>query len=388
VGSGATSSQGYFLYALRDNNGDFLIENNEIYTIYLPDNAIGPANGVAYYNGSLFTSTITQIWRYDNIDLNINKPPIPHIILNGIGNSTFNSIKWIKFVPDGLLYLSVGANCDNCNPNLPYGAIYKLNPDGSNLQLILTGVRNSLGFDWHPITKQLWFTDIGKNALGPTLPPEEINTFNNNSGTIPNYGNPYCYGNNIPDLISFPNTNCSGFIPSSFTLPPHSSPAGITFYSGSMYPSLLNKLLICEYGSSNIGQYNQTGYQLSALITNSTGQAVTILTGFLTTNNNNTAFIWGRPTDIIVLQDGSFLISDDKAGAIYRISALPSNTAVYILILVAVFLSTSSTSFIIIHNFCIRSKSSDPEAYTEIDEEKEKTTLPNEHALSEAFRDS
>jgi len=155
-----------------------------------------------------------------------------------------------------------------------------------------------------------------------------------------------------------------------------------------MYLSLLNKLLICEYGSFNTGSFNQTGYRLSAIVTNSTGEAVSILSGFLTTYNN-TNFIWGRPTDVIVLQDGSILISDDKAGTIYRLSALPSNTAVYILILIAVFLSAGTTAYMIIHNFCIykvKSSSNNGEAYVEIDDDKEKGPLPSE-ALSEALKD-
>jgi len=197
--------------------------------------------------------------------------------------------------------------------------------------------------------------------------------------TMPSYGNPYCYGNNIPDSMSFPNTSCNGFIPSRFTLLPHSSPAGIAFYTGIdsiMFNTLKNKLLICEYGSS----LSNAGYRVSFLdVDNSSTIAATaLLSGYMATTNGS-SFIWGRPTGILISFDGAILISDDKSGTIIRISALPSNLAAYILILVAIFLSLVTAAYILFHNLCLgefgRSKKVE-DAYVEFEDEKGKNTIP------------
>jgi glucose/arabinose dehydrogenase len=194
-----------------------------------------------------------------------------------------------------------------------YATIMRMNPDGSGLEIFAEGVRNTVGFDWDPRTGELWFTDNGRDYLGDDIPPDELN----HAPRIGlHFGFPYCHGKNIQDPIYGKKRNCGEFQPPSMELGPHVASLGMSFYTGNMFPpQYKNQIFIAEHGSWN--RSVPIGYRITLvkLKDNEAYSYEIFAEGWL---QNGSA--WGRPVDVIVMEDGSLLVSDDKAGAIYRIS--------------------------------------------------------------------
>ena len=270
--------------------------------------------GVAYRNGSLYVSAVNRILRYDNIERLLEKPPTPVVVTDKLPSETHHGWKFIGFGPDGKLYVPVGAPCNICEPDPQrYANILRMNPDGSTVEVFARGVRNSVGFDWHPQTRELWFTDNGRDQLGDDLPPDELN---HAARPGQHFGYPYCHGGDLPDPDFGPRNRCNEFTPPARQLAPHAAALGMRFYTGNQFPAQYrNQIFIAEHGSWN--RSKKIGYRVS-LVRLQDGKAVayeSFASGWL---QGETA--WGRPADVLVLPDGSLLVADDQAGAIYRIT--------------------------------------------------------------------
>jgi glucose/arabinose dehydrogenase len=297
------------VYALVDSNGDQ--EADRVVTI--ADNLSLP-NGVAYRNGSLYVAEVNRVIRFDNIASRLENPPAPVVISEAFPSDIEHGWKFIAFGPDGKLYVPVGSPCNACVPPSPdYAAIHRMNPDGSDFEIFASGVRNTVGFDWDPMTGDLWFTDNGRDWLGEDIPPDELN-FAPVSGL--NFGFPYCYGENVADPSIHPNGSCEGYIPAAEPLPAHVASLGMRFYTGTMFPDeYRNQIFIAEHGSWN--RIIPTGYRVSLVrrVNNTPVSYEIFADGWL-----RDGAPWGRPVDVLVMPDGALLVSDDLAGAVYRIS--------------------------------------------------------------------
>lgn len=270
--------------------------------------------GVAYRDGSLYVSAVSRILRYDQIEQRLEQPPTPVLVTDKLPDETHHGWKFIAFSPEGKLYVPVGAPCNICAPDpRQYANILRMNPDGSGQEVFATGVRNSVGFDWHPDSKELWFTDNGRDLLGDDQPPDELN-----HAPRPgmNFGYPYCHGGDLPDPKFGGSHSCTEFTPPARKLGPHVAALGMRFYSGTMFPPQYRKqIFIAEHGSWN--RSGKIGYRIT-LVRLQGNQAIgyeTFASGWLQGES-----AWGRPADLLVLPDGSLLVSDDEADAIYRIS--------------------------------------------------------------------
>ncbi|MEE9276448.1 MAG: PQQ-dependent sugar dehydrogenase [bacterium] len=295
------------IYALLDRDRDGRAEE----TIVLAEGMNWP-NGVAFRNGALYVAEINRILRFDAIESRLRRPPAPVVVYDRLPRDYHHGWKFIRFGPDGRLYVPVGAPCNVCAPPDPYAAILRMRPDGSGLEVFARGVRNTVGFDWHPGTGELWFTDNGRDRLGDDVPPDELNHAPRKGM---NFGFPYCHGKAIPDPEYGAKRGCGASTPPAAELGPHVASLGMRFYTGRMFPpAYRGQIFIAEHGS-----WNRTvpiGYRIT-LVRLRKSKAVsyeTFAEGWLQGGS-----AWGRPVDVHVMPDGALLVSDDRAGAVYRI---------------------------------------------------------------------
>ncbi len=276
-------------------------------------------NGVAFRYGSLYVAEQTRVIRFDNIEASLANPPKAVVVNANFPTQPLHGWKFIRFGPDGKLYVPVGAPCNICQMNgNVYGTIMRMNPDGSGLELFAKGIRNTVGFDWQPSTGTLWFTDNGIDTLGDNIPPDELNEAPQ-AGM--NFGFPYCHGGTIVDPQYGAGHTCGEFTAPVQQLGPHVAALGMRFYTGTMFPTeYQNQIFIAEHGSES--RSTPIGYRVTLVRLDANGKPTSyevFADGWL---QGNTA--WGRPVDVQQMPDGSLLVSDDRAGAIYRISyALP-----------------------------------------------------------------
>jgi glucose/arabinose dehydrogenase len=271
-------------------------------------------NGVALLKGSLYVAEVNRVLRYDDIENRLDNPPSPVVVNDSFPTDKHHGWKFIRFGPDGKLYVPIGAPCNICERKDPrYASIMRMNPDGSGLEIFASGIRNTVGFDWNPRTRELWFTDNGRDWMGDNLPPDELNCAPKKGL---NFGFPYCHGTNISDPQFGANHSCKEFVPPAMKLGPHVASLGMRFYTGAMFPpEYKNQILIAEHGSWN--RSVPIGYRVT-LVRLQNNRAVKYQVfgeGWLQGSQ-----AWGRPVDVLVMPDGALLVSDDKAGAIYRIS--------------------------------------------------------------------
>ena len=307
----STRDAGY-VYALRDTNGDFVADLK-----YTLASGLRMPNGVAFRNGSLFVAEVSRILRFDDIENRLANPPAPVVVYDQYPTESHHGWKYIAFGPDGKLYVPVGAPCNICESEKPiYASITRLDVDNPSKgpEIVQSGVRNTVGFTWHPVTKELWFTDNNRDMLGDNLPACELNHATKDGM---HFGYPYCHQGDLPDPEFGKKRPCSDFTPPAQNLGPHVAPLGLEFGLSATWPSeYKNQILIAEHGSWN--RTDKIGYQISLVKLNDQGQCVSyepFATGWLQPGNE----VWGRPVDLEWLPDGSLLVSDDQADAIYRI---------------------------------------------------------------------
>ena len=279
------------------------------------DKLVQPS-GVAYGNGALYVMAIDKVLRYDGIATNPGVAPVDMTAAFQLPKEQHHNWKYIAFGPDGKLYVPFGAPCNICEPGAEYAQIRRYNADGSGMEVIARGVRNTQGFAWHPETKEMWFTDHGRDWMGDDGPADELNRM---TATGANFGFPYCHADGIADR-DFPKARaCDGVTLPVQTMGPHAAAMGVHFYTGSMFPAeYRNALLVARKGSWNRTQ--KFGYDVVAVRTDAQGRNPRIqafMTGFLDPSNDSFS---GRPTYMLQLPDGSLLVSDEQLGALYRIT--------------------------------------------------------------------
>ncbi|MFN3840314.1 MAG: PQQ-dependent sugar dehydrogenase [Cyclobacteriaceae bacterium] len=299
------------VYAVKDLDGDFKADKKWVIA-----SGKNMPNGVAFKDGDLYVAEVNRILKYPGIEARLGNPPEPVVVNNSYPDKTHHGWKYIAFGPDGKLYVPVGAPCNICESDEIFATITRINADGSGREIFAHGVRNTVGFTWHPETREMWFTDNGRDMMGDDLPPCELN-YAPRAGM--NFGYPYCHGGTIKDPEFGNKKPCSAFDPPAQNLGPHTAPLGLKFYTGSQFPvQYKNQLFIAEHGSWN--RSKKIGYRISLVKIQNNSKAVSYETFADGWMDDATQKVWGRPVDVLVLNDGSMLVSDDHANVIYRIS--------------------------------------------------------------------
>lgn len=298
------------VYALVDENNDGVSDKK-----YIVADGLNTPNGVAFRNGSLYIAEISKIWRIDNIENDLANPAPPVMVFDKLPTSTHHGWKYIAFGPDGKLYIPIGAPCNICNDaehDNRYASICRMNPDGTGFEVFAHGIRNSVGFAWHPQTNELWFTENGRDNAGDNMPADELNKAPK-AGM--HFGYPFCHQGDFLDPDYGKGKHCENYTPPVAKLGPHVAALGMKFYTGGMFPAeYKNTVFIAEHGSWN--RSTPLGYRITMVRARDGKYSYEVFAeGWLKDGK-----AWGRPVDILQLKDGSLLVSDDRANAIYRIT--------------------------------------------------------------------
>ncbi len=303
------------VYAIVDENNDFKADS--IYTI-IEDLRL--PNGVALKNGDLYVAEVSKIWRFDNIDETFMNSPEPTLVTDELPTEGHHGWKYIAFGPDEKLYVPIGAPCNICNheeDNPLFATLTRMNDDGSEHEIVAKGIRNTVGFTWHPETGNIWFTDNGRDWMGDDVPPCELNEI---TEANQHFGYPYLHGDDVwdPKFGEEGKPMADKFVTPVQNLGAHVAPLGVIFYTGDMFPTAYkNRALIAEHGSWN--RSSKVGYRITQVIFDDEGNAIEykpFIEGWLAGKDD----IKGRPVAILQLEDGSLLISDDSSGKIYRVT--------------------------------------------------------------------
>ena len=272
-------------------------------------------SGIEFRKGALYVATPKKITRYDNIEDKLDSPPQPVDVFTDLPGEIPHGWKFLRFGPDGKLYVPVGAPCNICEPDpAKFAQIFRINADGSGRELVAAGVRNSVGFDFHPKTKQLWFTDNQRDWLSEDMPLDELNVVKNPGKD--HFGYPYCHSGIMTDPQYGWGKSCADYVKPAASMGPHAAPLGMKFYTGKSFPAKYQgAILIARHGPWNRTK-KYADVAVAYLDANSRVRSVEpFVTGWVKDNE-----YLGRPVDLLVLPDGSLLVSDDHNGAVYRVS--------------------------------------------------------------------
>jgi glucose/arabinose dehydrogenase len=297
------------VYALRDLDGDGVADST-----YVVASGLNQPNGVAVHGRDLFVAEVNRVLLFPDLEAHLAHPPEYTVVTDDLPRDLHHGWKFIGIGPDEKLYVPVGAPCNVCvREDARYASILRMDLDGQHREVFAKGVRNTVGFDWHPDTGQLWFTDNGRDHLGDDLPPDELNC-----APRPglHFGFPHCHGKSILDPEYGAGRDCDEFQPPVLQLGAHVAALGMRFYTQTRFPAAYRGgLFVAEHGSWN--RSSPVGYRVSfvALSGYSVERYEPFLTGFRSPSG-----VWGRPVDVLVLADGSLLVSDDYAGAVYRVT--------------------------------------------------------------------
>jgi len=300
------------VYAVKDTDGDGKADKKWIIA-----KGLNMPNGVAFRDGDLYVAEVSRIHKFAGIESKLDNPGNSQIINDKYPTEAHHGWKYIAFGPDGKLYVPVGAPCNICESKDPvYASITRMNADGSGREVFANGVRNSVGFAWHPVTKQMWFTDNGRDMLGDDIPSCELNTASKEGL---HFGYPYCHEGSVKDPEFGDKRACSDFVKPADKLGPHVAPLGLKFYTGKMFPAeYKDQIIVAEHGSWN--RTKKSGYNLTLVKVDGNSKVIghsVFASGWM---DDATQKVWGRPVDVLLLPDGSMLVSDDQANVIYRIT--------------------------------------------------------------------
>jgi glucose/arabinose dehydrogenase len=300
------------VYAVVDKDGDQRADD-----VHVLATGLKQPSGVAFRDGALYVAEINRVLRFRDVARDLRQPPKPEVVSDAYPSDGHHGWKFIAFGRDGKLYVPVGAPCNVCEPPGPlHATITRLDVAGGRPEVVARGVRNSVGFDFHPETGELWFTDNGRDWLGDNQPPDELNRLGKPGE---HFGFPYCHGDGVRDPEFNKGRACQEFTPPARQLGPHVAAIGMRFYTGRMFPDKYRGgVFIAEHGSWN--RATPIGYRVT-FVGLEGGRAVSyepFAEGWL---KGSTAA--GRPADVLVMPDGALLVSDDKAGRLYRISYAP-----------------------------------------------------------------
>ena len=300
------------VYAVVDRDGDHRADE-----VHVLASGLEMPSGVAFRDGALYVAAVSRILRFRDVARDLRHPPKPEVVTDAYPSDGHHGWKFIAFGPDGRLYVPVGAPCNVCMPPGPlHATITRLDPAGGRPEVVARGVRNSVGFDFHPESGELWFTDNGRDWLGDDQPPDELNRL---TRVGEHFGFPFCHGNDLRDPDHNAGRACEQFTAPARLLGPHVAAIGMRFYTGRMFPDKYRGgIFIAEHGSWN--RSTPIGYRVTFVKVEG-GRAVSyepFATGWLRGH-----IAAGRPADVLVMPDGSLLVSDDKAGRIYRITYTP-----------------------------------------------------------------
>ncbi len=306
------------IHAVVDANKDY--KADKVIKIFgpgnLPDGSkLDMPAGVAFRDGALYVSSISRIIRFDDVEAKLENPPAPVVLPARFSEKGHHGWKFIAFGPDGKLYVPQGAWCNICDaPDDIFASITRMNPDGTNVEVVAKGIRNTVGFDWNPENGELWFTDNGRDMLGDDLPGDELNRV---SQAGDHFGYPYVHQGDTLDPQFGKGKKVEDYVAPAQVLGPHVAALGMRFYTGAMFPAeYKNQIFIAEHGSWN--RRDKGGYRV--MLVRHDGKKGTsyepFAEGWLQDGDDN----WGRPADVLVMPDGSLLISDDHANVIYRVT--------------------------------------------------------------------
>jgi glucose/arabinose dehydrogenase len=271
-------------------------------------------NGVAFKNGTLYIAELSKVSKIDKVEDNLDASPKPTMIYDNLPKDEAHGWKFIAIGPDNKLYVPVGQPGNNVLHDDAHGQIRRMNLDGSGAEVIARGVRNTVGFDWNPETKQLYFTDNGRDWMSEDVPQDELNRI---TKVGEHFGAPYCLQGNIVDPEFGWGKSCSDYTAPVGLLGPHSAALGMRFYTGNMFPKAYkNAIIVARHGSWN--RSKKVGGDVLVVKLNKDGTVKStepLITGFL----ENNSYI-GRPVDVMQMKDGSLLVSDDWNGAVYRVT--------------------------------------------------------------------
>jgi glucose/arabinose dehydrogenase len=299
------------VYALTDSKGAGVADQVRVIASGL-HNPIG----VAFHDGDLYVSAVSRIFVLRDIEQHLDNPPKPQLVTDKLPDKDHHGGRFLAFGPDGKLYVPIGAPCNICNPGPDYAKLTRMNADGSDWQDVATGIRNSVGFDWQPGTKRLWFTDNGRDMLGDDIPSDELNEVTH---TGQNFGYPFCHQGDLLDPEFGKGHACKDYTPPVLKLGAHVASLGMRFYEGRQFPAgYRGAILVAEHGSWN--RTKKSGYRVMTvrLKGNKVLSYEPLISGF---EQDESA--WGRPVDVQPMPDGSVLVSDDLAGAVYRVTYQP-----------------------------------------------------------------
>lgn len=295
------------VYALTDADGDQQAERVRIIA-----SGLRSPNGLAFHNGDLYVAERSRILAFDDIENHLNDPSQPQVLRDDLPTAAHHGWRYLGISPAGELYVSIGAPCNICLRK-GYAVIERMHLDGSDKTIYARGIRNSVGFDWDPASGELWFTDNGVDGLGDDRPPDELNQA---TRAGEHFGFPFCHGGTLLDPGFADGPTCNEFTPPALRLAAHVAALGMRFYTGTMFPERYRgQIFIAEHGSWNRTQ--KIGYRVELVRLNAARQVVDqqpFASGWLQGEHD-----WGRPVDVLVMPDGALLVSDDKAGAVYRI---------------------------------------------------------------------
>lgn len=297
------------VYALPDKNRDGKADQ-----VFVLASGLTLPNGVAYLDGDLYVAEVPRLIRFKAILSHLKKPPEIDIVYDWFPTKLHHGWKYLRVGPDGKLYMPIGAPCNICRSKKElFATIIRMTKDGNDLEIFARGVRNTVGFDWHPQTREMFFSENGADWMGDELPPDELNRASKADG---HFGYPFCHADRYLDSEFGEDDSCTNYTAPVWKFPAHVAPLGIRFYTGRQFPGeYRNQLFVAQHGSWN--RTKPHGYRV--VLVKFQGDKPVSSSVFAKGWLDASGIAWGQPVDILQLADGSLLVSDDKNGAIYRI---------------------------------------------------------------------